>query len=157
MAQFLFLLCDVAANAGISVLVEPLDPRRTNFLNSMKEIGEFLHRVGKENLASMISLRELDAIGLPISRLGEFRHLIRYVQMENPLSREGARACPRRSDGFDYRPFLRALQDIGYGAEIGLPVDADADTLTYCRELAEQTSAGFHRRDASLERPRSPV
>ncbi len=37
-AQFLFLLCDIAANVGIAVLVEPLDPRRTNFLNSMKEI-----------------------------------------------------------------------------------------------------------------------
>jgi sugar phosphate isomerase/epimerase len=138
-AQFLFLLCDVAANVRISVLVEPLDPRRTNFLNSMKEVGEFLHRVGKENLASMISLRELDAIGLPIARLGEFRHLIQYVQMENPLSGDGARACPRRSDGFDYRPFLSALKGFGYGAEIGLPVDADADALKYCRELAEQT------------------
>jgi len=138
-AQFLFLLCDVAANVNISVLVEPLDPRRTIFLNSMKEVGEFLHRVGKDSVASMISLRELDAIGLPISRLGEFRHLIQYVQMENPLSRDGARACPRRSDGFDYRPLLRALKDMEDGAEIGLPVDADADTLKYCRELAEQT------------------
>jgi hypothetical protein len=137
-AQFLFLLCDAAANVKITVLVEPLDPRRTNFLNSMKEVDEFLARVGKENLASMISLRELDAIGLPISRLGEFQRLIRYVQMESPLSRDGARDCPRRADGFDYRPFLRALMGLGYGAEIGLPVDADADALTYCRELARQ-------------------
>ena len=100
-------------------------------------------RVGKETLASMISLRELDAIGLPIARLGEFRHLIQYVQMENPLVREGARACPRRSDGFDYRPFLRALKGFGYSAEIGLPGDADADTLSYCRELAERASQGY--------------
>jgi len=135
-AQFLFLLCDLAASAGIAVLVEPLDPRRTNFLNSMKEVAEFLPRVGKENLSSMISLRELDPIGLQFSMLGEYRQLIRYVQMENPLVHEGARACPRRSDGFDYRPFLRALKDIGYGDEIGLPMDADAETLKYCRQLS---------------------
>lgn len=135
-AQFLFLLCDLAANVKVEVLVEPLDPRRTNFLNSMKEVGEFLPRVGKENLGSMISLRELDAIGLPISKLGEFRHLVQYVQMENPLLRDGSRACPRRSDGFDYRPFLQALKGIGYGGEIGLPLDADAEALKYCRQLS---------------------
>jgi sugar phosphate isomerase/epimerase len=134
-AQFLFLLCDVAANVNITVLVEPLDPRRTNFLNSMDEIQKFLPRVGRENLASMISLRELDSIHLPVSKLGEFRHLIRYVQMENPMVRDGARVCPRRSDGVDYRPFLHALKDIGYGAEIGLPPDADAEALVYCRAL----------------------
>jgi sugar phosphate isomerase/epimerase len=137
-AQFLFLLCDVAANLKISVLVEPLDPRRTNFLNSMKEIDEFLSRVGKENLGCMISLRELDSIGLPVSKLGGYRRLVRYVQMENPLLRDAARASPRPSDGFDYRPFLRALKDIGYGAEVGLPMDADADSLAYCRELLQQ-------------------
>jgi hypothetical protein len=37
--QFLFMLCEAAGSLGISVLVEPLGPRRTNFLNSMKEIG----------------------------------------------------------------------------------------------------------------------
>jgi sugar phosphate isomerase/epimerase len=137
-AQFLFLLCDLAANARIAVLVEPLDPRRTNFLNSMKEVDEFLPRVGKENLASMISLRELDPIGLPTSMLGEYRRLIQYVQIENPQVRDGARACPRRADGFDYRPFLHALKSIGYGGEIGLPLDADADALKYCRQLSEQ-------------------
>ncbi len=137
-AQFLFLLCDLAANVKIAVLVEPLDPRRTNFLNSMKEVGQFLPRVGKENLASMVSLRELDSIGLPISMLGEFQNLIQYVQMENPLLGDGGRASPRRSDGFDYRPFLRALKTIGYGGEIGLPMDADAEALKYCRQLLER-------------------
>jgi sugar phosphate isomerase/epimerase len=135
--QFLFMLCDVAANFKITVLVEPLGPRRTNFLNSMKEIDEFLSRLGKENVGSMISLRELDSIGLPIAKLGQAAHQIHYVQMENPLVHDGARVCPRRSDGVDYRPFLRALNDIGYRGEIGLPIDSDADSLTYCRQLSE--------------------
>jgi sugar phosphate isomerase/epimerase len=134
-AQFLFLLSDLAAAFQVEVLVEPLDPRRTNFLNTMKEIDELLPRVGKENLASMISLRELDAIGLPLARLGEARHLIRYVQMENPRVRDGSRVCPRPSDGVDYRPFLAAVKAIGYAGGIGLPPDADAEALAFCRTL----------------------
>ena len=136
--QFLFLLGEVAERHGMTVLVEPLGPRRTNFLNSMGEVGEFLPRVRRENLSSMISLRELEPIGLPPERLADHRHLIRYVQLENPQAREGARVCPRPSDGFDYRPFLRALKGMGYDGEIGLPGDADAAGLAYCRELWEQ-------------------
>jgi len=136
--QFLFMLCEVAANFRITVLVEPLGPRRTNFLNSMREVEELLARVGKENLSSMISLRELESIDLPLDRLVNHRYMIHYIQLENPGGQEGARVCPRPSDGYDYRPFLRALKDMGYSGEIGLPSDATADGLAYCRQQWEQ-------------------
>ncbi len=135
--QFLFMLSEVAESFQITVLVEPLGPRRTNFLNSMREVGELLARIGKMNLSSMISLRELESIDLPLNRLGDHRLMIRHVQLENPLAQEGARVCPRSSDGYDYRPFLRALKDIGYSGDIGLPSDADADGLAYCRKQWE--------------------
>jgi sugar phosphate isomerase/epimerase len=133
--QFLFMLCEAAEAYGITVLVEPLGPRRTNFLNSMIEIAEFLPRVGKDNLSSMLSLRELDAIGLPPPRLGEHRRLIGHVQMEQPRSAAGERRCPRPDDGHDYRPFVAALAAIGYAGSITLPGDADAAGLAFCRGL----------------------
>jgi sugar phosphate isomerase/epimerase len=133
--QFLFMLCEAAGSFGITVLVEPLGPRRTNFLNSMKEIGEFLPRVGKDNLSSMVSLRELEPIGLSLDMLPGYRKLIGHVQMENPKSIDGERRCPRPDDGNDYRPFLRALRGIGYSGLITLPADADAAGLEYCRRL----------------------
>jgi sugar phosphate isomerase/epimerase len=133
--QFLFVLCEAAGPLGITVLVEPLGPRRTNFLNSMKDVAEFLPRVGKDNLSSMVSLREMEAIGLPPERLGDHRGLISHVVLENPRSADGARRCPRPDDGHDYRPFLRALREIGYAGTISLPGDADAAGLAYCRKL----------------------
>jgi sugar phosphate isomerase/epimerase len=133
--QFLFVLCEAAEPLGITVLVEPLGPRRTNFLNSMAEVAEFLPRVGKDNLSSMVSLRELEAIGLPLPRFGEHRRLVGHVQLEHPDPAGGARRCPRPDDGCDYRPFIRALQAIGYAGPISLPGDADAAGLEYCRGL----------------------
>ncbi|UCF99558.1 MAG: sugar phosphate isomerase/epimerase, partial [Spirochaetaceae bacterium] len=132
--QFLYMLCGVAAEFDMTVLVEPLGPRRTNFLNTMKETSEFLPRVRKENLSSVISLRELEQIGLSLSDLPEYMRLIDHVQMDNPLSYDGARICPRPDDGNEYRPFLQALKDAGYSADISLPDDADAGGLEYCRE-----------------------
>jgi sugar phosphate isomerase/epimerase len=133
--QFLFMLCEAAGSLGITVLVEPLGPRRTNFLNSMVEIGGFLPRVGKDNLSSMVSLRELDAIGLSPRQLGDHRQLIGHVRLENPNPDGGERHCPRPGDGRDYRPFLKALKTIGYDGTITLPGDADAAGREYCRGL----------------------
>jgi sugar phosphate isomerase/epimerase len=139
--QFLFMLCEVAASFGLAVLVEPLGPRRTNLLNSMKETSEFLSRVGKENLSSMISLRELEPIGLSLSELAAYGKLIEHVQMENPLpageagGARSSRICPRPGDGYDYRLFLQALRQAGYSGGISLPDDADAAGLAYCRNL----------------------
>jgi sugar phosphate isomerase/epimerase len=136
--QFLFMLCEVAGNFDMSVLVEPLGPRRTNFLNSMKEVGEFLPRVGKENLSSLVSLREMEPIGLSPSDLGRYRELIGHVQLENPGLGPERRVSPRPDDGYDYRPFLRALKGMGYSGYLSLPADADAAALDYCRRLWEE-------------------
>ena len=133
--QFLSMLCSAAADFGMSVLVEPLGPRRTNFLNTMKETGELLSRVGMENLLSSISLRELEQIGLSLSELSDYRQQIGHVQMDNPRFYDGARVCPRPNDGYDYIRFIHELKDAGYSADITLPEDADADGLAYCREL----------------------
>ena len=133
--QFLFLLCEVAGNFDMTVLVEPLGPRRTNFLNNLKEINDFLPRVGKENLRCAISLRELEPMGVPPADVAGYRELIAHVQLEDPRSAFEARVCPRPNDGYDYRPFLQALKGMNYSGGICLPGDADAAGLAYCRSL----------------------
>ncbi len=133
--QFLFMLCDVSEESGITVLIEPLSPLRTNFLNTMDEIEKFLPRVGKDNLAAMISLRDLADIELPLEKIKTYANLISYVHLENPLEAKAKRTPPRPEDGYDYQPFLRALKEINYSGAICLPEESDSTTLTYCREL----------------------
>jgi sugar phosphate isomerase/epimerase len=133
--QFLYMLCGVAADFDMTVLIEPLGPRRTNFLNTVKETAEFLARVRAENLSCLISLRELEPINLTLSDLADYRQFIGHVQMDNPRSYDGARICPRPNDGYEYAPFLQALKEIEYSADISLPDDADAGGLAYCRGL----------------------
>ena len=133
--QFLSMLCGVAANFDMTVLIEPLGPRRTNFLNTMKETKEFFSRLRIDNLSSLISLRELEWIGLSLSDLADYGALIDHVQMENPRFYDGARSCPRPNDGYEYRPFIKALKKMGYSADISLPDSADNESLEYCRGL----------------------
>jgi len=135
--QFLFMLCEAAGNYGMQVLVEPLGPRRTNFLNSLKEVQDFLPRVGRQNLRSALSLRELEPMGVSLAELAGYPQLIAHVQLEDPRPASEARVCPRPNDGYDYRPFLEALKATGYSGGICLPGDADAAGLAYCRGMWE--------------------
>ena len=151
--QFLFLLCEVAGSFGITVLVEPLGPRRTNFLNTLEETGAFLQRVGKPNLSSMLSLREMEAVGLEPADLPRHRALIAHVQLDNPRLTGGPRRSPRPDDGVDYRAFLRALRHAGFTGTVSLPEDADAAGLEYCRGLWDEP-AGPSRPSPGSGRPR---
>jgi len=136
--QFLYVLCEAAREKGMTVLVEPLGSRRTNFLNTLDEIRGILPRIGKENLGAAVSLRELAPIGLPLEALASAAGLIQHVHMENPHASERARVSPRAGDGYEYRPFLYALRSAGYSGVICLPEEADASALTYCRKLWEE-------------------
>lgn len=138
--QFLYMLCEVAGEHDITVLVEPLGPMRTNFLNSMTEVRDFLDRVGKDNLASAISFRELDEIDLPADKLAEFITLIAHVQLENPTVQVGKRVPPRNGDGIDYAVFLKELRHQGFDNMICLPQDADDAALVYCRSLWDRAA-----------------
>jgi sugar phosphate isomerase/epimerase len=138
--QFLYVLCEAASERGMTVLVEPLGSRRTNFLNSLDEIRSILPLVGKENLAAAISLRELAPIGLSAEALVSYGSLIQHVHFENPSPLERTRISPRAGDGYEYRPFLRALRGTDYSGVICLPEDADEPALRYCQQLWEEES-----------------
>jgi len=133
--QFLFMLSEIAETNAIEVLIEPLDPRRTNFLTSMDEVKEFLDLVGRQNLSSLISLRDLEAIGFDEIAFGRHAQMISHVHMENPSAPAGGRLEPRADDGYDYRSFLAQLSKIVYSETITLPAGADADSLRFCRGL----------------------
>ena len=136
--QFLYMLSEVSDTFGITVMVEPLGPRRTNFLNSLQEVEDFLARLGKQNLRSMISFRELTEIGLKIEDIDNFAHIIDHVQLENPLQASGKRVPPLPGDGQLYAPFLNALRRMGYAGTISLPAAAEKASLALCQHLWQE-------------------
>lgn len=133
--QFLHVLCELSGNYGISILIEALGPRRTNYLNTMQEIEKLFSLIPEDNLSSLISLRELSEIGLKPEFLTDYSHLVKHVNLENPVHVFGKRVPPRPDDEYDYRSFLSALSKIHYEGLINLPGDAGTETLQYCRSL----------------------
>ncbi len=135
MLQFVAMICDVAGKRDITVMIEPLGARRTNYLNTLQETVDFIEAAGRSNVASVISLGELSTIGAEMTDLALFARYIGHVQADAPRAEGGAQASPRPSDGYDYAPFFRSLRAIGYRGAIALPEDSDAESLRFCREV----------------------
>ena len=138
--QFLYITCEIAEPMGITVLVEPLSPRRTNYLNTMEEVDTLIGSVGSDNLSAMVSLRDLANIDLPLQDFHRWKHRIAHVQMENPLADEATRTAPAPDDGYDYGPFLKALAEIRYEGIVTLPDESRPETLQYCMDLELRSS-----------------
>ncbi|UCB44866.1 MAG: hypothetical protein JSV25_11705 [Spirochaetota bacterium] len=136
--QFLFMLCEMADNYGVNILLEPLGQKQTNFLNTMKEIKDFIPLINQNNLFSMISLYELEYINLEIKSITNYKEIIKHVRVENPLASYLNRTSPRPDDGYNYQPFFQVLRDMEYSEVVTLPEDADREALDYCFRLLNE-------------------
>ena len=135
--QFLFLLCGLGERHGVTICLEPLGGRRTNFLNTPGEIVDCFSLLGKRNLALAVGLRDLYELQLDSSVLKDYGDKLAHLQIENPTQPLAA-VSPRPSDGWDYSPFFRTLRDLNYAGVVSLPQDADAAALAYCDKLLRE-------------------
>ncbi|OHD81773.1 MAG: hypothetical protein A3J97_11365 [Spirochaetes bacterium RIFOXYC1_FULL_54_7] len=140
--QFMFLLCGMAENFGIEVCLEPLGPRRTNFINSLDEMKECVSLIDRSNLSMLISPRDLHETGTGMTMLQDAGNRIRHVHVENPTSPE-ASIPPDPSDGQDYLSFFNILRRLDYSGVISLSYGATAASLAYCRTLWEAAGSSL--------------
>jgi len=132
--QFMFILCGMAERFDIEVCLEPLGPRRTNFINSLDELQSCISLIDKNNLSIMISPRDLAEMNLEVVDILRGNNHIGHVHLENP-GYPASSQPPAESDGYDYMKFLGGLQDRGYTGVISLPNGSSKESLTYCKQL----------------------
>ena len=104
-----------AAEAGITVVVEPLNTAECNIINSVTEGAEAVRGAGHPHvmlLADLYHMLREDESPDAIERAGA---LIRHVHVA-----EKAQRTPPGVAGDDFRPFLRALARAGYGGAYSL-------------------------------------
>lgn len=120
--RFMRMLCEVATGHGLEVLLEPLGPRYSNFINTIPQAAEIMDRVDMPNFFLMVDMRHMVWSHDPLSSITYYIDRIHHAHIDYPLSFP-ARPFPARGDGFDYGPFLRALAGAGYSG--GITIEAD--------------------------------
>lgn len=121
---------DRAAQAGITICLEPLPPPEADFLLTLAEARELLQQANHPAARTIFDVKSASSEGAPLDQLiREFAPLIAHVH---------ANDANRRGPGFgatDFRPILAALREIEYRGAVSVEVfDYSPDPETIARE-----------------------
>lgn len=123
--RFLRMLCEIAGEQGQEVLLEPLGPKYSNYINTLPEAARVIEAARMPNLFAMADLRHFVGSGEPFEDITQYKDLVRHIHVDYPLSYP-ERKYPSVRDGYDYAPFFRQLEGCGrLTIEADVPADWD--------------------------------
>lgn len=102
----------VLSEYNIELVIEPLGPPNSNFLNTLPEVNTFLTQVNHPNCSSMCDLRHMHKSGEALSNLTKYRDIVKHAHIDYPRGTD--RFFPAPDDSYDYLPYLKAILDSGY-------------------------------------------
>lgn len=134
----LVLVCrtlgDIARSFGITVVIEPLNSRDCNLVNSVEQGLALVQKVDHPNIALLADLYHMDMENEGMEILGKAVGVLRHCH----ISCGPDRAFPVEDNAGECRNFLNTLRDIGYAHMLsveGLTRDFAADAAASCRFL----------------------
>ena len=97
---------------GIQLVVEPLGPPNSNYLNTLAETDVFLKEVNHPNISAMCDLRHMHKSNEPMSAIEDYISIVKHAHIDYP--RKLTRYFPAPEDDFDYAPYFEALHKANY-------------------------------------------
>ena len=134
------VLCETAQKYGITVLLEPLGPRYSNYINTIEEAVDICKILKADNLFTMCDLRHMVDSHDNFSNIIKYGKYIRHVHIDNPLLYP-QRIYPEQEDGYDYSEYFRALQKIDYDGTLTVEADIPQNYLDSCLSMKSFLSA----------------
>jgi len=122
-AVFLDAIAPIAADSGITIAVEPLRKAECNIINLVKEGYEVARNASHPAIRGLADLYHVGQENEPYENIIDGGELLAHVHIAHP----GHRKCPLPDDGFDYKPFFRALKQADYNDRIS--VESSWDNL----------------------------
>jgi D-psicose/D-tagatose/L-ribulose 3-epimerase len=124
---FIRMMADIAAERGITILIEPLAPRVSNVNLGIAEILEYIKATGKTNLGTFLDYRWFLAQNHPMQDIVKYGQYIKHVHIDNPIPEFPKRLIPRIDDGHDYSGLFKALDAFDYNGIISIEANTFVD------------------------------
>lgn len=125
--DMLAALCDLAAQANITILLEPLAASLSSRWLGVPEIFEYAKQSGIPNLKTLIDYRWFLEEKHSFAVLEQYADFIKHIHIDNPLSPFPARVVPAVGDGHDYSPLFGVLKKICYKGIISIEANTTTD------------------------------
>ena len=108
-------LAPLAEKQGVIIVVEPLHKAECNFINSLAEGAEMVNASGHPHVWLLADIFHMLRDNEPASEIVRFGHLLRHAH----IAEKEKRTAPGVK-GDDFRPYLRALQNINYAGALAI-------------------------------------
>lgn len=137
--EFLNLIAPLAQSNGITIVIEPLNRKECNIINSVKEAMTYVKAVNHPNIQCLVDSYHFWLEEEPLENLEAAMPWIRHVHVAD---KEG-RVAPGVSGKSDYRPFFKVLKQGGYDRLIAVEgrFDWENDVKSALSRLKEDWAA----------------
>lgn len=116
------LMAEITAKNGQELILEPLGPRYSNYINTVEQAVQIIKKVGANNLFTMADLRHMVGANDPFSNIECYLPYIHHLHIDYPLSYP-ERLYPSVEDDYDYSDYLRAIMKARYDGTITVEAD----------------------------------
>ncbi|MFM2031901.1 MAG: hypothetical protein RLZZ297_666 [Chloroflexota bacterium] len=128
----------LAAQHGVTVVVEALNRGECNYLNTLAAAAAIVDAVAHPAVQLLTDFYHMLRDDEPASEITRFGRLIRHAH----IAEKTDRTVPGRA-GDDFGPFFRALQSIGYQGGIAVEARYGADLVADATLAVAQIRAGW--------------
>ena len=140
LAALLTRLSPLAAQYGLTMVLEPLNRAESNILTSIRESVALCRAVDQPAVRMLVDSYHMSLSGETAADVAQTTGMLQHVHIARPLGR----GLPCEGDGEDYPAFFRALRAAGYDDAVSIeaylqnqPIDAIAASLQYLRNCAK--------------------
>lgn len=125
--DMLATLCELAAQANITILLEPLAASLSTRFLGIPEVFDYAKKSGIRNIKTLIDYRWFLEEKHSFSILEEYADFVQHVHIDNPLSPFPTRIVPAKDDGHDYGPLFNVLKKTCYKGIISIEANTTTD------------------------------
>jgi D-psicose/D-tagatose/L-ribulose 3-epimerase len=119
--EFVRTSASVAAECGVTIVIEPLHRGECNIINSVAEAMKYVVAVGHPNLRCLVDSYHSWVEDEPLDDVRLAMPSIQHVHVADKIGR----VAPGESGQSDYRPLFRVLKDGGYDGLISVEASFD--------------------------------
>lgn len=134
---FLQTAAQLAEQAGVTIVCEPLNRKESNIINSVAEGMEYVKELNHPNFQCLVDSYHFWLEKEPLKNLDAAMPWIKHVH----LADEHGRVSPGESGQSDYKPFFKVLKTGGYAGGISVETSdgnkiagKEANILNYVKE-----------------------
>lgn len=124
--DFMKMFAETAGEQGLEVILEPLGPIYSNYINTLPEAVRVIQKIQMPNLFTMADLRHMVWSKESFEDLSACAEYVHHIHIDYPLSYP-QRPFPGPEDDYDYTEFLDALVRSGYQGTLTVEADIPED------------------------------